>query len=159
VAVPMSAADAFALARRLRVAVGNAELTPTREVFPNLPESPAWTHRFWDDHAGVERNGLISSEPLPPASDHGWRFELVGDEPGAPAHRVAPPPANPGVGDKGWYASLDDQGVFRLHRNRPAYLKADSLRAMDEHPGAVYTAQLKPRNVADDNSDPFNGLQ
>lgn len=159
VTAPMSAADAFALARRLRVAGGNAEHAPTRGVFPKLPESPAWTHRFWDDDAGVERNGLISSEPLPEADDQGWRFALVGDEAGAPAHRVAAPPASPRSGDKGWYASLDDQGVFRLHRTRPAYLKADTLRAMDERPGAVYTAQLKPRDVAEDNSDPFNGLQ
>ncbi|MFC4033430.1 hypothetical protein ACFO3J_18370 [Streptomyces polygonati] len=156
---PLSAPDAFALARRLRIAVGNADRSLTREVFPKLPDPPAWTHRFIDESDGTERNGLISSEPLPEAGEQGWRFALIGDGPDAPVQRVSVRDALPEAGGKGMYASLDDQGVFRLHFGRPDYLTVKTLREMDERPGAVFSTPMPPRALADDDSDPFNGLQ
>jgi hypothetical protein len=73
--------------------------------------------------------------------------------------RVDQPPVQVPSGADGWYASLDDTGVLRVHPGRPAYQEAKTLAEMDAHPGAVYSCSMDTRREDDDSSDPFNGTQ
>ena len=41
----------------------------------------------------------------------------------------------------------------------PPYLTVDSLEAMDQHPGAVFSAPMDGRSMAEDSADPHNGEQ
>ncbi|GAB3261063.1 hypothetical protein [Kineosporia babensis] len=155
------------LARRLRVRIGNADDRLGRVVFPGDGEL-TWTHVFAESENPKSplRRGLVSSQPLPRAGSEGWQFfltSLADREPGQPGERVDERVASPAVavlnGATGWYASLDEAGQLRVHPGKPRYLKASSLREMDDNPGAVFSTPMSARGGEDESSDPFNGLQ
>ncbi|GAA4609032.1 hypothetical protein BJY16_007132 [Actinoplanes octamycinicus] len=136
-----------------RILVAGSPSAPAR---PALRGEPAPTRERFAGEDGMLRSALLGRIPLPPPDEDGrWAF-LLHDEQG---HQqllgrleAAPGPLVPHL------ASVDEDGVIRVHAGDPPLWTAESPIDVEHHPGMVYRHPLgTPKSETDDHDNPFDG--
>jgi hypothetical protein len=146
---------------------------PERDGDPDTAEVRFWpasaagdgnamfpSHFHATDELGRDSvRGALSTSPLPhPPDDRTWTF-LLRTAPGGRLEPVAHLDVPGGWTEQAdFFASLAEDGMLRVHRGEPPYLRASSMREVEEYPGAVQRFDMDP-GEADVNKlwDPFNG--
>ncbi|MFJ4982467.1 hypothetical protein ACIP9H_01550 [Streptomyces sp. NPDC088732] len=109
---------------------------------PLAERLPETFHTDHDPAASAEAlPGLLV--PFAPLAGSGeYVIEVVDGDGRAHTLGNVPVPAGRRSGTE-HFLSLDSRGRLRVHGGRPPYLTFKTIRAMQEHPGAVYTAPMR----------------
>ncbi len=136
----------------------------THELFPlwlPKPGEPAFEYfpDYFHEHLGMDSvpvAGRLAAMPPPPADGE---YLLVLRAPGMPDQDLPPirvPSRDPRTAR--YTATLDACGRLAVHRGRPPYWQAGTLRDVEDHAGAVLRREMQPgRSVRDPAWDPFTG--